>query len=103
MSQELKMRWSADDSSRVNCALEKTNQNLSDEICRLKVHTKPAEISFRMLFIVHGDFERVSLWAAASHALLQEEIDADKKKLAQLQKQVRALRTGYTYAAHFIR
>ena len=97
------MRWSADDSSRVNCALEKTNQNLSDEICRLKVPTKPAEISFRMLFIVHGDFERVSLWAAASHALLQEEIDADKKKLAQLQKQVRALRTGYTYAAHFIR
>lgn len=44
-----------DEAIMVNCALEKTNQNLSDEICRLK-----------------------------------EESDSDKKKIMQLQKQLRA-------------
>lgn len=36
---------------RVNCALEKTNQNLSDEICRLKV----AALRLDIVFDVHCD------------------------------------------------
>ncbi len=63
---------------RVNCALEKTNQNLSDEICRLKV------ISVVVLRWIQRCFATVYF-----HALVQEEIDSDKKKILQLQKQVK--------------
>ncbi len=72
---------------RVNCALEKTNQSLSDEICRLKV-----------LFFDNIEFNITLLRAIVSTSndesprsymrTVQEESDADKRKIVQLQKQV---------------
>jgi hypothetical protein len=76
--------------SRVNCALEKTNQSLSNEICRLKV----ISMAVFLLHIQRGMIQCNS--APARHPSVlqchifstQEEIDSDKKKIAQLQKQV---------------
>ncbi len=80
----------ADDSDRVNCALEKTNQSMSDEICRLKVRTMVVIMQFECFsycLLLMATLS-VPFCAAASHALTQDEIDSDKRKIAQLQKQV---------------
>jgi hypothetical protein len=80
----------ADDSDRVNCALEKTNQSMSDEICRLKVRTMVVIIQFeyfRCCLLLMATLS-VPFCAAASNTLTQDEIDSDKRKIAQLQKQV---------------